>query len=189
MAQAFGKMENMKVFVIVGMPASGKNIAREFAGKKDIPYFATGDIVRAEVKSRGLPSDAENTATVSSELRGQDGLGVTRRALLHARSAGSEAVFMEGMRSWPEIELIRSMVPCVVVAFVAPRAERLKRITFRGRDDDSPEAFDARDMREIEYGAAVPIALADEYILNTVSPEEALLRLEEILSTHIGSAW
>ena len=41
---------DMKIFVIVGMPASGKNIARSFAESKKIPYFATGDIVRDEVK-------------------------------------------------------------------------------------------------------------------------------------------
>jgi dephospho-CoA kinase len=43
----------MHLFVVVGMPAAGKNIARLYAESKGIPYFASGDAVRAEVKRRG----------------------------------------------------------------------------------------------------------------------------------------
>ena len=49
----------MKIFIIVGMPASGKNIALTYAESHRIPYFATGDLVRLEVRKRGLdPSPA-----------------------------------------------------------------------------------------------------------------------------------
>ena len=42
----------MKCFIIIGMPAAGKDIARQFARSKGYPYFATGDIVRAEAARR-----------------------------------------------------------------------------------------------------------------------------------------
>ena len=171
----------MKIFVIVGMPAAGKNIARTYAESESFPYFATGDFVREEVNKRGLESNAENTGRVSSELRGQDGMGVTRLALAVAKKAAKRIVFMEGMRSWPEIELIRQEVLCVVVAFLAPRQTRLKRIISRGRSDDTPDFFEERDMREIAYGTSVPIALADEYILNTGTVEDALNDLNGIV--------
>ncbi len=174
----------MKIFVIVGMPGSGKNIARLYAGSKSISYFATGDFVRVEVNRRGLEPNAENTGRVSSELRGQDGMGVTRLALAAAKKTGKRIVFMEGMRSWPEIELIRQEVLCVVVAFLAPSQTRLKRIISRGRSDDSPDSFEERDRREISYGTSVPIALADEYILNTGSVEDALNAMEEIVKKY-----
>ena len=173
----------MTIFVIVGMPASGKNIARIYADSKNIPYYATGDVVREEVKKRGLEPNAENTAGVSTELRGIDGMGVTRKALSLAIDTKNSLVFLEGMRSWPEIELIRRKAACIVVAFLAPKSMRLNRITSRGRPDDSPDAFEERDMREIAYGTATPIALADEYILNTGSMEDALTRLEQIIKT------
>jgi dephospho-CoA kinase len=70
----------MHLFVVVGMPAAGKNIARLYAESKGIPYFASGDAVRAEVKRRGLTPDAENMAAVSTAMRGEDGLGVTARS-------------------------------------------------------------------------------------------------------------
>ncbi len=171
----------MTILVIVGMPAAGKNLARIYAEKNVIPYFASGDIVRNVVKTRGLEPNAINMAAVSTELRGADGLGVTRHVLAAALQSGREIVFMEGMRSWPEIELIRRETPCIVIAFLAPRALRLQRIISRGRSDDSPEAFEERDMREINYGAAIPIALADEYILNTSTMENALFNIDDIV--------
>jgi dephospho-CoA kinase len=176
----------MKIFVIVGMPASGKNIARDYAQAKGIPYHSTGDLVRSEVKKRGLRADSVNTAKASDELRGADGMGVTRLALATALSEKGSAVFLEGMRSWPEIELIREKAQCVVAAFLAPRGTRKQRIVSRGRADDSPDAFDERDKREIAYGTALPIALADEYILNTGSLQDALDALNAIVKSHSG---
>jgi len=40
-------------------------------------------------------------------------------------------------------------------------------------------------MREIAYGAAVPVALADEYILNTRSMDDALDDLDKIVKNHV----
>jgi dephospho-CoA kinase len=123
----------MKIIVIVGMPASGKNIARDYAQAKGISYYATGDLVRSEVKKRGLPADSANTSKVSDELRGVDGMGVTRLALSTALAEKGQAVFLEGMRSWPEIDLIRGKAQGVVVSFLAPRGTRKQRIVSRGR--------------------------------------------------------
>ncbi len=174
----------MKIFIVVGMPASGKNTARLYAEARGIPYFATGDIVRAEVARQGLAANAENTGRISTEMRGEDGMGVTRRALATAKAAGSAMVFLEGMRSWPEVGLIREAAETVVVAFVAPRTLRLKRVVARGRADDSADAFNERDAREIAYGTAIPIALADEYVLNTGTMDEALADIDAIVKRH-----
>lgn len=171
----------MKMFIVVGMPASGKNIARSYAESRSLPYFATGDVVRAEVRCRGLEPNPENTAAVSTEMRGNDGMGVTRKVLQTAAEAGKEMVFLEGMRSWPEIELIRKEADCTVIAFLAPRQIRRSRVLSRGRPDDAPDAFEERDAREIAYGAATPIALADAYILNTGTMEEALEAFDGIV--------
>lgn len=178
----------MKVFIVVGMPASGKNIARDYAQSRGYPYHATGDVVRAEVRRRGLPADPQSTALISDDLRGVDGMGVTRLALETSLAEDSPVVFLEGMRSWPEIGLIAGQVGCVVVAFLAPRETRMLRILSRGRADDAPDAFDARDQREITYGAAVPIALADEYVLNTGTMEQAMKALDAIVQRHLAAS-
>jgi dephospho-CoA kinase len=174
---------SMMVFIIVGMPASGKNIAREYAEKHNISYFATGDIVREEVGKQGLEGSPENTAAVSTKLRGNDGMGVTHIALATALACSSDIVFLEGMRSWPKVELIREQTACCVIAFLAPRELRRQRIASRGRSDDSPAAFEERDTREIAYGTAIPIACADAYILNTATTEDAMTDLDRIVTS------
>jgi dephospho-CoA kinase len=113
---------------------------------------------------------------------------VTKKALQTALDTGKALVFLEGMRSWPEIGLIRKDAQTVVIAFIAPHHTRRERIISRGRTDDSPDAFAARDQREIAYGAAVPIALADEYILNTGSIHEAIEALDGIVQGCRGEA-
>jgi dephospho-CoA kinase len=173
----------MMVFIVVGMPASGKNIARDYAGKHNFPYFATGDIVREEAKKQGLEANAENTAAVSTKLRGKDGMGVTRIALAATLASSGDIVFLEGMRSRPEVELIRGETACSVIAFLAPRELRRQRIMSRGRSDDSPSAFEERDAREIAYGAAIPIARADAYILNTNTMDDAMADLDRIINS------
>ena len=174
----------MKIFVIVGMPAAGKDLARDYATARGIPCFATGDLVRSEVVLRGIEATPDNMASVSTELRGDDGMGVTRLALETALNTESPIVMLEGMRSWPEIELIRQQVTAVVIAFLAPMATRRDRIVARGRSDDSADAFVERDQREIAYGTAVPIALADEYILNTGTMEDSLQKLNDLIEKY-----
>jgi dephospho-CoA kinase len=177
----------MKIFIVVGMPAEGKNIARLYAGSRDMVYYSTGDIVRAEVKMRGLEVDPVTASEVSDDLRGEDGLGVTRLVLEEILKTGAEAGFLEGMRSWPEIELIREKADGVVVAILAPRSLRLERICNRGRADDSPADFDERDQREIVYGTAVPVALADAYILNNSTIDEAMEQLDAIIKQEMAT--
>jgi dephospho-CoA kinase len=169
------------LFIIVGMPASGKNTARLYAEAHGIPYFATGDLIREEVVRQGLDPNPDTMARISNTLRGNDGMGVTRGALASALETGASAVFLEGMRSVPEIDLIRQEAAAIVIAFLAPRGTRLERIVSRGRADDSPEDFEARDRREIAYGTAVVIALADEYVLNTGSLDDAFYALDCIV--------
>jgi dephospho-CoA kinase len=174
----------MKCFIIIGMPAAGKDIARQFARLQELPYSATGDIVRAEAARRGVSPDADSMARLSTELRGSDGMGVTRLALSTAVASGAPVVFMEGIRSKQEIDLIGAQAETVVVAFLAPRSLRRARVLSRGRSDDSAAAFDGRDRREIDYGLATPIALADEYILNAGTVEQALATFGEIIDRH-----
>lgn len=176
----------MIIFIIVGMPAAGKNIACEYAASNEYPYFSTGDIVRAEVQRRGIEPDAENTAIISTEMRGDDGLGVTRTVISEAIKRNAPIVFLEGLRSWPEIEFIKSKANCVVIAIVAPRSVRLTRIELRGREDDSAQHFDERDRREINYGIATCIALANEYIVNSSSIKDAYLQLDEIIKSALS---
>jgi dephospho-CoA kinase len=55
-----------------------------------------------------------------------------------------------------------------LIAIHTDRGERFRRLTARARDDDPAEesAHQARDDRELDWGLARTIALADEMIVN-----------------------
>jgi dephospho-CoA kinase len=178
--------ESVKCFIIIGMPAAGKDIARQVAQAKGYPILPP-----ATSSGRNRPGGTCRPMLKawpnSTELRGSDGLGVTRLALKTAVDSDAPVVFMEGIRSQQEIDLIGAHAETVVVAFLAPRLLRRQRVLSRGRSDDSAAAFDGRDRREIEYGLSIPIALADEYILNTGTPEEALAAFSRIVERHTAA--
>ncbi len=115
-------------------------------------------------------------------------MGVTRLALKAALDSGADVAFLEGIRSRQEVDLIGAQAETAVIAFLAPRPLRRARVLARGRSDDSAAAFDGRDRREIDYGLAVPIALADEYVLNAGTLEEALAAFDRIIERHVSES-
>jgi dephospho-CoA kinase len=173
-----------KVLVVVGMPASGKNIARDYSTAKRIPYLSTGDIVREECRKRGLEPDAESCKAISDELRGIDPAELTNRLITTVKEKyqAMPMVVLEGMRSWEEIESLKKHFQVSICAFVLPRSVRKKRLVARGRPEDDPSRFDERDMREIRYGTSVPIAMADHYILNEGTVEESSRKFARIVA-------
>jgi dephospho-CoA kinase len=68
---------------------------------------------------------------------------------------------------------------------LAPRNIRLNRVQERGRADDSVDRFNDRDWREINYGVAACIAMADEYVLNTGTIENAFIQLDKIVKKNL----
>ncbi|MCU0532082.1 MAG: hypothetical protein MUE76_08375, partial [Syntrophales bacterium] len=137
---------------------------------------------------RGVSPDAESMARLSTELSGTDGMGLTRLAMKAALDSVAAVAFMEGIRSRQEVDLIGAQAETAVIAFLAPKPLRRARVLARGRSDDSAAAFDGRDRREIDYGVAVPIALADEYVLNTGTLDEALSAFGRIVERHASAS-
>jgi len=80
--------------------------------------------------------------------------------------------------------MVREQTTCSIIAFLAPRELRRQRTKSRGRSDDSLSAFEERDIREIAYGAAVPIARADAYILNISTMGDAMADLDKIVGSN-----
>jgi hypothetical protein len=58
-------------------------------------------------------------------------LGVTRLALASALESNASILFMDGMRSLPEIELILVKTECAVIALLVPRQLHLEIIVSR----------------------------------------------------------
>lgn len=174
-----------KVVALVGMPGCGKTVAVNAAKEGGIPVISMGDVVREEVKLRGLEENPENLGKVSKGLREEEGAqAVANRTLTKIEKEKSSIVIVEGIRSLEEMELFKKRYPdFTLIAIHASPDTRFKRLCKRERSDDSMniKTFQERDVREINFGLGSAIALADYVIVNEGSEDELIKNMRIIL--------
>lgn len=167
------------------MPGSGKSLAVNAAKDRGIPVVSMGDVVREEVKLRGLEETPENLGKVSKGLREEEGSqAVANRTLPKIEKEKSRIVLVEGIRSLEEIELFKKHYPdFTLVAIQASPETRFKRLCERERSDDSLDikTFQERDARETNFGIRSAMALADYLIVNEGCEDELIEKMRTIL--------
>jgi dephospho-CoA kinase len=84
------------------------------------------------------------------------------------RDGNSGNVVIDGIRSIPEVEVLKKAGHVKLLAIHASQETRFKHLVDRGRSDTpaSTDEFAGRDKRELSVGISEAIALADETISN-----------------------
>lgn len=179
----------IQVLAFVGAPAAGKTEAASVAKTLGIPIITMGDVVRAELRRRGLPLSDENAGRIASELRAKEGMdAIAKRCIPQVRAiAGKNAVIViDGIRGISEVETFKKEfgTDFTLVRVDAPLNLRYERIKTRGRGDDSLsiEEFKAREERENGWGMGEAMKNADTVITNTGSRELFKEQIEEIFA-------
>ena len=72
------------VFAVSGLPAAGKGEFAAILAKTGIPVRSMGDMVRAEVKARGIPEAPHVFGEVASQMRAEHGDDVLAQRLFQA---------------------------------------------------------------------------------------------------------
>ncbi len=62
------------VFAFVGAPAAGKTEAASVAKELGIPVITMGEVIREELRKRGLPLNDKNAGRIANELRAREGM-------------------------------------------------------------------------------------------------------------------
>lgn len=174
------------------MPGSGKSEAMEVARLAKHPVVRMGDLIWEEVERQGLPRDAKHVGQVASAMRESHGKDVwSRRTVERVRELGlhhehdSYLVLIDGIRSQEEVETFRRELGSdfTLIAIHTDRSHRFERMVRRARADDStePDVLLARDEREMNWGIARTIALADEMLVNDSTLPEFRLRVAALL--------
>lgn len=155
------------------MPGAGKSEAVAVAKQQGIPVVRMGDLIWEEVERRGLPLEAPHVGNVATAVRDEEGPDVwALRTVERIRDAhaGRRVVVIDGVRSFHEVDVFRRELGSefVLVAIHTDPHERHDRMTRRARDDDPDDeaGHAARDEREMEWGLARTIAMADEMVVN-----------------------
>ncbi|MGB0652845.1 MAG: AAA family ATPase [Thermoplasmatota archaeon] len=178
----------MKVLGFTGMPGSGKSEAMHVARARGHPVVRMGDLIWEEVERRGLPRDAANVGRIANALREEEGKDVwSRRTVARVREVAGDApvVLIDGIRNLEEVETFREQLgdEFLLVAIHTDQHERFARMHRRGRDDDAgdDDGLLARDQREMGWGIARTIALADEMVVNDDSLDVFKQRVAALL--------
>src|SRR3989338_10080257 len=165
-------MRKRIILCFVGLPGSGKTKAKEMVLKNfDSFGISSGDIIREEIKRRGLQYSPHTDAIVAQWFHSQGRERfVVERLWNKIRKTRKKLMVIEGLRNSLEIEYLEKLSGNnpIIIAIVAPFWVRAKRELKRGRFEkgENVEYLRQRDRAEIGRGELKLIKKADYKINN-----------------------
>ncbi len=181
---------HIHIIAPVGMPGAGKSSIVQYLTNKGIPKVYGGGLIIEGVKALGLPVTEENERRYREQMRLEHGNEYFMQQVIeqvrHLIAAGQHTVVIDGLYTWTEYRLLAHEFPgseLTVVAVVAPRQLRYRRLASRAVRPLTADEARARDWTEIEnLEKGGPIAIADHYIIN----DRDLAHLHQQLDTILG---
>jgi len=182
-------IKNAKLIVcLTGMPGSGKSTVAESLRKKGFAVIAMGDVVRDEAKRRNIEPTDFNLGNLMLELRRESGPGAIAHLILdeierrETRSDAAQNIVVDGIRSVPEVEILRAIGRVKLLAIHASAHTRFDHLKKRARGDAplNENDFGTRDKRELDVGISEAIAMSDEMLSNNN------LTIEELKENAVG---
>lgn len=176
----------MKVIAFVGMPGAGKSEASAVAREMGMPVVVMGDVLREEVRERGLPPTDENIGAVANQLRKDEGMdAIAKRCIPKIEALKARVVVVDGIRGIAEVETFKKAFgdDFTLVKIDAPFDLRLERLRRRARSDDTGTAdwLNQRDERELSWGMDKAIDVAEKSVVNLEPIEKFKAEIRSIL--------
>ena len=170
----------VQILAFVGAPAAGKTVAAAIAKDMDIPVITMGDVVRGELRTRGLLLSNGNAGRVADELRKNEGMAAIARRCIPVikdmKAIFKKFIVIDGIRSMDEVDAFKNEfgTDFCLVRIDAPIALRYERIKIRGRGDDLLHLDDLkrREEREKRWGMEEAMQKADKVIKNEGSIDD-----------------
>ena len=180
-------MKNIFVVCVIGQPGSGKDILADFLAKKrNFWHISTGNIIRAEMRARNIPTDRESMRVFSQNMRKK--MGNSYPANIAADKIMVNTV-ISGPRNVAEVEVFRKKFGknFILVAVDAPIEIRYQRVkNGRGRTGDNLtfEEFKAQEEAELNSGThelSKLLLTSDRSVDNSRDKDEMFVQMDYIL--------
>lgn len=171
-----------------GFYASGKTDLGHYLESKGFVFVSLSDVIRNDLRSRGVDVTRENLIMRGNELRATRGHGVLAEMLL-SEIDPSKNYFVDSIRHQDEVKVLRR-VPCFELWNIsAPIEVRFARLAARNREQD-PKTIE--ELRAHEQRESAPIGspnlqvdktqlLADRVIENAGKITDFFSRVDELV--------
>ena len=133
---------------ITGYYASGKDTVAEYLETKSFYHSSLSDMIRDEIRRRGLKITRENLIKVGNELRQTRGNAVLAEMALEKIDLDKHYVF-SSIRSEAEAKRLMQRQDFVLVRVTSPIQVRLQRIVARNSEED-PKTLDELKEKEAQ---------------------------------------
>lgn len=167
------EQHDVKIIAFVGLAGAGKSSAVDYLAAKGFPKIYFGGIIYQAMEEAGIEITPESQQKFREEIREKEGKDfVVRRVIKQAHDlidSGQRRILFDGLYTWTEYKILKHEFPgeLSVVAIVAPRRLRHRRLANRPERPFTLKEANERDWTEIEnLEKGGPIAIADHYIMN-----------------------
>ncbi len=181
---------------VSGRNGAGKGEVVRFLEARSFYPLSLSDVIRDELRARGIPETRERMIATGRELRESEGPGALAERLA-ARLAPDRNYVIDSVRHPAEVEALRARTGRFRLLWVdADEATRLARIRERGRPGDPQTLEELRRLEEQELRSRDPAAqqllavqeIADLKLRNDASLAALHAALQEILEQSLGFA-
>ena len=172
---------------LTGRNASGKGEVAEYLQNKSFYYYSLSDVIRDEIRSRGMEITRDNLIAVGNELRQKYGSNILAERIL-AKIEDDKHYIIDSIRNPAEVTAFRTAKHFKLIRIEASPEVRFKRIINRKRESD-PRTLD--EFIELENREAhgddtsqnlVKVELmSDHSLTNDGTLEELYPRIDDLL--------
>jgi len=177
---------------IVGPIAAGKQVVADYLVKKyGFIEFSLSTVIHLELEKRGV-KDLSRTVLqdVGNELRSKYGCDILARKAIEIFNHQKRSTIISGIRNLAEIKYLKKNPNFVLIAVLADKKIRFKRLLLRAKPWD-PKTYkkflkiNDRDLGigEVNTGQQVALCIdeADYKINNNTNLEKLYLKIEKML--------
>ena len=180
----------VKVIGAVGQNGSGKDeVLKYLRTRYDVPFLATGDMVREIAAKEGLEPTRENLGKISDKYFRAFGKGYFVRLLADKiRNSGWKIAGISGIRSLTDVSVLKEIFGkdfVLIDVTITDSHVRFSRMTKRGegRDPRSYEQFLKQDEAEEKlFSLKEAEHLADHTIKNDDTLDDLHREIDELVS-------
>lgn len=181
---------DVSIIAFVGLAGAGKSSAAEYIAGKGFPKVYFGGIIYAAMREAGIEITPESQQKFREEIRAREGNDfVVRRAIKQTNDlieSGQKRILLDGLYTWTEYKILKHEFPgkLTVIAIVAPKRLRHRRLAVRPERPFTDKEASERDWSEIEnLEKGGPIAMADYFIMNNGDLDDFHQQIDIALKT------